>query len=578
MTMPLVPTNPRLPAPAAMRSMLLLECGAAWTQATLLGVAEGHCRLLACDRVPTTLADVGMGLRQAMQGVGGITGRRLVAQQRVITPETPAGDGADGVALVFSAGGPLCISMLGPGLNHWLPTVQRSLAALPHTISAPSEAQVDAILLLGPGPDALDDDSHRMEWEAAARKASEQAHAAAKVHPLGQGPIIVVVGSPTEQEMITATLAGLEVQFVELSGSAPAGRLTSTLALIYEQRVLGKLAESVTPRAWSALPPLSAVQALSRFARFVAQRYATHALVVAVGADATLALGANPQGRLFASQAPGVGSRQGAGAVLRQAGADQIQRWLVDPLAAQDLENAVLTRMLTPQLLPETRADLEMDLALGRAAIRLLMEQPATPGGVRALPRTDVLIGTGALLATIPTLAEAALVLLDGVQPCGICQLVVDVANIATALGAASLLDSVAAADAVDVDALLMQLGTCVATVGTPPPTQPAVRAVLEYADGHRHVTDVLPGTIEALPLAVGQRARLMLFPALGVDVGLGPGERAFAGEPVEGGRLGLIIDARGRPLELPADPPQRQALLRQWRAALGAHPTEGTR
>lgn len=578
MTLPLSPTNPRLPAPAAMRSMLLLECGAAWTQATLLGVAEGHCRLLACDRVPTTLEDVGLGLRQAMQGISGITGRRLVAQQRVIAPETPTGDGVDGVALMFSAGGPLRVQISGPGQDHWLPTVQRALASLAHTISTSPGEAIDALLLLGPAPDAPMDDAQGAEWESAAALAAEQARATAQVQPDHPGPVIVVLGSATAQGMIKDMLAGLAVQLVETGGSVSASRIALTLARIYEDRVLRQVAGSLAPRDWSALAPMSAVQALSRFARFVAQRYATHALVVAIGADETVALGASPQGRLFVSQAHGMGSRQGAGALLRQAGGEAIQQWLSAPLAPEELDNAVLARMLTPQLLPETRAELEMDLALGRGALRLLLAQSQPAGGVGDLPRTDVLIGTGALLATIPTLAEAALVLLDGVQPRGICQLVLDVANIATALGAASLLDSVAAADAVDVDALLMQLGTCVSTVGTPPAQQPAVRAVLEYADGHRHVTDVLPGTIESLPLAVGQRARLMLYPAPGVDVGLGPGERAFAGEPVEGGRLGLIVDARGRPLVLPDDPQQRQAQVRQWHAALGTLRTGGMR
>jgi hypothetical protein len=106
--------------------------------------------------------------------------------------------------------------------------------------------------------------------------------------------------------------------------------------------------------------------------------------------------------------------------------------------------------------------------------------------------------------------------------------------------------------------------------VGVPPAGEPAVRVVLEYADGHRHTTDILPGTIALIPLGVGQQAQLMLYPAEGVDIGLGPGVRAHAGEPIEGGRLGLIIDARGRPLVLPLDPVERQARLRQWQAALG--------
>ena len=57
--------------------------------------------------------------------------------------------------------------------------------------------------------------------------------------------------------------------------------------------------------------------------------------------------------------------------------------------------------------------------------------------------------------------------------------------------------------------------------------------------------------------------------PARHFDVGLGqPGRGAVA--EVEGGALGIIVDARGRPLRLPKDDVQRRELLQQWLSALG--------
>ena len=43
----------------------------------------------------------------------------------------------------------------------------------------------------------------------------------------------------------------------------------------------------------------------------------------------------------------------------------------------------------------------------------------------------------------------------------------------------------------------------------------------------------------------------------------------------IHGGRVGLIIDARGRPLELPADDPPRLALLQEWLEASQAYTLE---
>jgi hypothetical protein len=54
------------------------------------------------------------------------------------------------------------------------------------------------------------------------------------------------------------------------------------------------------------------------------------------------------------------------------------------------------------------------------------------------------------------------------------------------------------------------------------------------------------------------------------VDIGLGPGQQARASDALEGGLVGLVIDARGRPLSLPAELEKRQAKLREWHQALG--------
>ena len=74
-------------------------------------------------------------------------------------------------------------------------------------------------------------------------------------------------------------------------------------------------------------------------------------------------------------------------------------------------------------------------------------------------------------------------------------------------------------------------------------------------------------GNLQVLPLESGQTGRLVLRPLRRADVGLGPGR---AGElDVNGSSLGIVIDARGRPLNLPDDGNQRRALLKKWQAAV---------
>ena len=579
-----------LPAGVSLRSMVLIECGSCWTHATLLGMAEGHCRLLARASALTTAADIGLGITAALQEVEHITGRRLFMQGHVLSPETETGDGVDGTGLIMSIGGPLRLMLLGPGFDVWGTGVRRALAtaavapvlspsipfdAHPHFQADPldvtSTQPPHLLLLLGPGPNTLANPQARATLETAANEALQlmTGFGDGGVHARPQA--LAIVGSAEEQDVMQSTLIGRNLISIVPSAPNNAGALTQALTQLYEQLVLQPVAGYARVRPWSSTGPISAVTAQGRFVRFLAQRYAMNVLLVNVGATGTTALGASTHGNLFTTQAALLGVRQGAGAIWRRAGHGNIAQWLAQPLTEQALREAILLRMGQPHILPLSRAELALDHALAREALRIVMEQGATPGGIGDLPRTDVIIGTGSLLANAPQVGQAAMILLDAVQPRGITSLVLDAAQLATPLGAASLLDPMASADAVDMDALLVQLGTCVSTVGTPPPGKPAVRVVLEYSDGHQHVAEVLPDTIEVLPLAVGQRAQLKLYPAPGVDIGLGPGERAIAGDPVEGGRLGLIVDARGRPLVLPRDPQQRSAKLRQWAAALGA-------
>ena len=129
----------------------------------------------------------------------------------------------------------------------------------------------------------------------------------------------------------------------------------------------------------------------------------------------------------------------------------------------------------------------------------------------------------------------------------------------------------IAAVQVNENDAVTHRLGTCVIPFGTMTQGEIAVRVGLEYTNGRQVSVDVMSGTIEVIPLRTNEQALLSLFPAPSVDVGLGRGERARAAEEIDGGLVGLIIDARGRPLVLPDNNKLRQQRLLQWMQAIGA-------
>ena len=93
-------------------------------------------------------------------------------------------------------------------------------------------------------------------------------------------------------------------------------------------------------------------------------------------------------------------------------------------------------------------------------------------------------------------------------------------------------------------------------------------RARLTYDDGHEAQAEVKYGSLELLPLANNQSAKLTLQPSRGADVGFGSGRSGAV--RVSGGAMGVVIDGRGRPLVLPDDPVRRRELGKKWLWTVG--------
>jgi hypothetical protein len=134
----------------------------------------------------------------------------------------------------------------------------------------------------------------------------------------------------------------------------------------------------------------------------------------------------------------------------------------------------------------------------------------------------------------------------------------------------------------------LQWLGTAIVPIGQPAdgrrsatgegPT--AVTVTMERQKGETVTVEVAYGTITVVALRPDQRAALTVKPAAGFSVGGGePGKalKTERGQEVKGGLVGLIIDARGRPIQLPADPNARRNALHKWWSALDAIPSGET-
>ncbi|HEX6819017.1 MAG TPA: glutamate mutase L [Ktedonobacterales bacterium] len=580
--------------PAALRSLMLIDCGSAFTKVALIGLVDERHRLLARAQVATTSTapypDITRALVEGCAILERATGRRLLHDGRVLSPEQEEGAGVDAIALATSVGGPLRLLTTGPAREALAGLVHRAIGGLfvqpealpPSNLPADDErdpawmrlvAQVrarhpHALLIVGaPSPGIRGG-----PIEETARSAARWLDALRRPGDDESKPLalpVIFSGTTEDGVKLAATLRASTPAVHPVEGLSPAtlAPLTRTVSAVYENVVLREVPGFAKVRAVTPAPPVAASVSLGEIVRLLATRHQMTVIGADVGASATLLAASTAQGELLPAACPQGGVGGGAGHVLRSVGAPNILRWLSLPADENAVREHVLMRMLRPRAIPTTPLELELDYALAREALRLAKQAPGSR--VSGLHPVDVILGTGGVLTSVPHPAIAALILLDALQPHGITSFALDTAGLATMLGAACMLAGELVADVAESDTVSQLLGPVISVAGTPAPGSSSVRVVLEYEDGRKHATEVPYGSMWRIPLGAGERALLSLYPSATLDVGLGPGQQARASEPLEGGVLGVVVDARGRPLAVPTDPAERVARLREWQRAL---------
>lgn len=620
--------------PSSASSILVADCGTVFTKVSLFGLVEGQYRLMARGEAPTTLTppteDITKGITQAIESIEFITGRRFTSDGRILSPEQADGNGVDVFITTVSAGGPMRLVVLGavsPDLEELVRQAVSGLYAETSSLPSPSyiatstsaPASVETGPLTGNTATATElrepwtPERVALEWERQIGHMRElQPHAALIVGmadgPAGAAslqeacqllvsappqpdqqreaaistsvptnnmaspqPAILYAGAPQYVEAVRRMLQGVaEVTRVEsLVSQAQLGPLSIAASALYERDVIQHLPGYQRLQQWSVAPPVATSTSLSSLVRFLAQHYSMNVTAVDIGATTTSLILAGDSGQFIPMVNAGIGVGPGVGNILQQVGVERVVRWLPFDVTEDELRQYVLNQMQHPQVIPTRQRSIQIGQAFAREALLLTVE--AARQRNFAWLDADLILATGGILSHAPTYGQAALILLDALQPRGVTSLALDCTMLIPQIGAVAMVAPVAAVQVNENDAITHRLGTCVVPFGTIPQGQTALRVDIQYTDGRQVTVDVKGGSIEVIPLRAHEQALLSLFPVPGVDVGLGPGERARAAEEIDGGLLGLIIDARGRPLALPPDKLERQARLVQWMEAIGA-------
>jgi hypothetical protein len=343
------------------------------------------------------------------------------------------------------------------------------------------------------------------------------------------------------------------------------------LDAIYREKRLARLPGGEIFQRWLNVPLMPVAESFARFVQYLwyLDESPKGTLGIDVGAAYTLVT-AVFGGEPVVTVGTRMGSVYGVERILETRGAETFLRWMPTPLKPEQVRGLLFHRALWPASVPQETEELWLEQGIVREMIRETLQTARPnwrPGKAQPYPHLSplldpILIG-GGVLANAPRPGQVALMVLDAVEPIGITTLLVDAHGLAPVLGAVAMLKPLAAVETVDNGGLI-NLATVIAPVGIARKGEIILRIRVHYEKGGQLDVEVPYGSLEVLPLSVGEEAVLELRPRGRIDVGLG-GPGRGGKRRVRGGLVGLIVDARGRPLRLPADPYARMAQVQQW-------------
>jgi len=597
-------------SPSEMRAILATDCGSTTTKAILIEKVGENYRLIARGEAPTTVEapfeDVTKGVLNAVREVEELAGKTILEGERIITPRRNEKEGVDLYVSTSSAGGGLQMMVAGVVMTMTaesaaraalgagaivMDTIASNDGRLPHQrVSRIRKLRPDMILLSG-GVDG-GTVSHVAEL-------AELIGAADPRPRFGTGYELPVIyaGNVKARDVVKRALESKsDLSLVEnlrptleRENLAPARQKIHDL---FMEHVMAHAPGYKKLMGWTDIPIMPTPGAVGLLIETIARKEGIDAVGVDIG-GATTDVFSVFGGVFNRTVSANLGMSYSVSNVFAEAGIDNIVRWLPFMMKEGDLRNRVRNKMIRPTTIPQTTEELIMEQAIAREALRLAFEQhksmavglkgiqqertisdafaqTATGATLIDMMSLDILVGSGGALSHAPRRPQAALMLIDGFLPEGVTRLAVDSIFMMPQLGVLSKVHEKAATEVFDKDCLI-RLGTCLAPVGQGRPGAPCVKVKL----GEEPEVEVSYGEMKLLELGVGEKAHAVITPLRGFDVGEGRGRRLE--REIEGGVVGVIIDARGRPLLLPDGQEERAKKLSEWEKALGVYPELGT-
>ena len=586
--------------------VIATDCGSTTTKAILIEKKDEGYRQTFRGEAPTTVEapfeDVTRGVLNAIQEVEELSGRQILDGERIIAPA--AGEvGADIYISTSSAGGGLQMVVAGVVLAMTGESAQRcalgagaivmdALAAndgrLPHEkIERIRQLRPDMVLLSG-GTDG-GTVSHVVEL-------AEFISAADPKPRFGAGFKLPVIFAGNKDACVEVEKAlGGKVALTVTENIRPVleeENLDPARHVIHDLFLEHVMAQAPGYRklmGWTSAPIMPTPGAVGQIMQTIARQQEINVVGVDIG-GATTDVFSVFDGVFNRTVSANLGMSYSVANVLAEAGLDQIMRWVPFDIEEADLRDRIKNKMIRPTTIPQLMQELQVEQAIAREALRLafdqhralavglkgvqskrtladVFEQGTTGESLVEMMTLDMLVGSGGVLSHAPRRAQSCAMLIDAFQPEGVTRLAVDSIFMMPHLGVLSTVDERAATEVFERDCLIY-LGTCVAPVGAGKRGEVCLQYELDLPSGRR-TGQLEVGQLQWLPLADGEEVEIALQPARRWDVGAGLGHALNA--RVRGGVVGLVLDGRGRPIEMATDRDRRRQMS-DWQRALNLY------
>jgi len=596
--------------PEKMKIILATDCGSTTSKARFFKKLGKEYRFVASGEAPTTVEapfeDVTLGVRNAIREVEELTGHKLLAPHGVITPSRGEKEGVDLYVTTSSAGGGL--QMMVAGVVKTMTAESAERAALgagaivmdvmavddgrrPHEkIGRIRHLRPDMILMAG----GTDGGTVKHVVETA-----ELIDAAKPKPRLGvdfELPIVFAGNKEARipiQRILDKTFALKIVDNIrpvlELENTDPARNVIHEL---FMEHVMSHAPGYDNLMKWTQIPIMPTPAAEGKMFRTIAETYNANVIGVGLG-GATTNVYSMYEKKFVRTVSANLGMSYSICNVLKETGTKNIIRWIPFDIEEENLRNHLYNKMIRPTTIPQSVEDLVVEHAVAREALRLgfehhkllarplrgvqrrrtiadIFEQRAFEETYIDMLHVDWLAGTGGLLSHAPRRAQSALMLIDGFQPEGVTKLAQDSVFMMPHLGVLSTVHPKAALEIFEKDCLV-RIGVCIAPRGVGKEGEEVMKVVVSMPDNSVLEEQVDFGSMKKIPLKEGEKAEVEIFPFRGGDIGRGSGKRRRV--VVEGGVVGIILDARGRPLVLPDNNNERKQKLIEWFRFLDAYP-----